>query len=216
MPPPGPDVISSSTNLRPLNGAVMVCRGRVLVWWDRDVDSGGRRIRADVRAAARELWDQACRQTIASVGDHGPAAELMEYAVAQVSRYLDRVGAPVGTRKHGLLMVAFCRNLRRHAVKVGRVELAGGANDLEIYASPRSWIDRTNARLDLERIVRRLSETGATVLMLRAAGLEWKEIAGLLGTTPAAARNNFWREIATLRRDFGTSHPKRSSDPIAG
>ena len=29
--------------------------------------------------------------------------------MAQVSRYLDRVGAPAGSRKHGLLMVAFCR-----------------------------------------------------------------------------------------------------------
>lgn len=193
----------------------MACRGKVLVWWDRDIDSSGRLIRADVRAAARELWEQACRQTIATVGDHGPAAELMEYAVAQVSRYLDRVGAPVNARKHGLLMVAFCRNLRRHAVKLGRLELAGGANELAIYASSWSWIDRTNARLDLERIIRRLSETGATVLMLRAAAFEWKEIASLLGTTPAAARNNFCREIANLRRHFGTAQPRRSSDPIA-
>ena len=194
----------------------MACRGRVLVWWDRELDSGGRLIRGDVRAAARELWEQACRQTVATVGDHGPAAELMEYAVAQVSRYLDRVGAPLGSRKHGLLMVAFTRNLRRHAHKLGRLELAGGANELAIYASSWSWIDRTNARLDLERIIRCLSETSGTVLMLRAAAFEWTEIASLLGTTPAAVRNNFWREIARLRRHLGASGPKRSSAPIPG
>lgn len=193
----------------------MACTGRILVWWDREVDGVGRRIRPDARLAAHGIWEQACQRTIATLGDHGPAAELIKCAVAQVSRYLDRVGAPAGSRKHGLLMVAFCRNLRRHAAKLGRVELAGGANELGIHASSWSWIDRTNARLDLERIVRHLSKPSTTVLMLRAAGFEWKEIARLLGTTPAAARNNFWREIADLRERFGLSYSERSSDPIA-
>jgi len=193
----------------------MACAGRILVWWDREVDGVGRRIRPDARLAAHGIWEQACQRTVATLGDHGPAAELMECAVAQVSRYLDRLGAPDGSRKHGLLMVAFCRNLRRHAEKLGRVELVGGANELGIHASSRSWIDRTNARLDLERIVRHLSKPSTTVLMLRAAGFEWKEIARLLRTTPAAARNSFWREIANLREEFGRSHSRRSSDPMA-
>src|SRR5947209_4383101 len=193
----------------------MAYRGRILVWWDREVDAVGRKIRPDTRLAAHGIWQQACQRTVATLGDYGPAAELMECAVAQVSRYLDRVGAPPGSRKHGLLMVAFCRNLRRHASKLGRVELAGGANELGIYASSWSWVDRTNARLDLERIVRNLSKPSTTILMLRAAGFEWKEIARLLGTTPAAARSNFWREIANLRKQFGTSCSERLSDPIA-
>jgi hypothetical protein len=193
----------------------MTSTGRILVWWDREVDGVGRRIRPDARLAAHEIWEQACQRTVATLGDHGPAAELMECAVAQVSRYLDRVGAPAGARKHGLLMVAFCRNLRRLAAKLGRVELAGGATELGMHANSRTWIDRTNARLDLERIVRHLTKPSTTVLMLRAAGFEWKEIARLLGTTPAAARTNFWREIANLRENFGRSQSRCSSDPIA-
>lgn len=56
----------------------MACTGRILVWWDREVDGVGRRIRLDVRLAAHGIWEQACQRTIASLGDHGPAAELME------------------------------------------------------------------------------------------------------------------------------------------
>jgi hypothetical protein len=47
----------------------------------------------------------------------------MENTVAQVSRYLDRIGAPLSTRKHGLVLVAFCRALRRYAAKSSRLEL---------------------------------------------------------------------------------------------
>jgi hypothetical protein len=35
--------------------------------------------------------------------------------------------------------------------------------------------------------------------MLRAAGYEWKEIAQVFGTTVAAIRNGFWREIEKMR-----------------
>jgi hypothetical protein len=51
----------------------------------------------------------------------------MENTVAQVSRYLDRIGAPLATRKHGLLLVAFCRALRRYAAKSSRLELVARA-----------------------------------------------------------------------------------------
>lgn len=60
------------------------------------MDRTGRPIRPDVRLAGHEIWEQACQRTHLLVADDGPAAELMEYTVAQVSRYLDRIGrAPV-------------------------------------------------------------------------------------------------------------------------
>jgi hypothetical protein len=62
----------------------MACPGRIPVWWDRDYDAAGRPIRPDVRSAGRDLWEQASQQTMAAFDDHGPAAELMEYAMAQV------------------------------------------------------------------------------------------------------------------------------------
>ncbi|HEV2398763.1 MAG TPA: hypothetical protein VGS27_17595 [Candidatus Sulfotelmatobacter sp.] len=185
----------------------MACGGRTLVWWDRDIDAGGRRIRPDARLAAHEIWRHACQRATAVLADPAAAPELMENAVAQVSRYLDRIGAPLCSRKHGLVMVAFCRGLRRQAAKLGRLELAGGPNEMASYANRWSWLEQTDARLDLDRIIRRLNEPSATVLMLRAAGFEWKEVASLLGTTAAAARNNFWREIAVLRRGFDESGP---------
>ena len=177
----------------------MAHAGRVLVWWDRDVDQAGRPIRPDVRSAGHEIWKQACQRTQAILGDHGPAAELMEDTVAQVSRYLDRIAAPESSRKRALVMVAFCRRLRRYAAKSNRLELVGGSGELSSCTLGEGWIGQVNARLELAKMVRKLSDKNGTVLMLRAAGYEWKDVAELFGTSPAAIRISFWREVDRVR-----------------
>ena len=123
----------------------------------------------------------------------------MECTVAQVSRYLDRIGSPPSTRKHGLLFLAFCRALRRYAAKSRRLELVGEADDLANRTVNNTWMRQVDARLDFEKIVRQLSERNAAVLTLRAAEYEWKEIAQLFGVSAGAIRNAFWREIARIR-----------------
>ena len=163
------------------------------------MDRTGRPIRHDVRLAANEIWEQVCQRTHVLLADDEPAAELMEYTVAQVSRYLDRIAAPMSTRKHGLLLIAFCRALRRYAAKSSRLELVGGSDELSSYTSDNAWVRQVNARLDLESIVRQLSARNAAVLTLRAAEYEWKEIAQLFGVSAGAIRNAFWREIGRIR-----------------
>jgi DNA-directed RNA polymerase specialized sigma24 family protein len=123
--------------------------------------------------------------------------------VAQVSRYLDRIGAPFSPGKHGLLMTAFCRSLERYASRWARLELTGASTELRTRIAEERWVGQSNARLDLEFILRRLSGRNAQVLMLRAADYEWKEIADLLGTSAARVRNNFWREIKKIRWSYG-------------
>src|SRR5215469_3521893 len=123
---------------------------RMLVWWDRDVDQAGRRIWPDVRLAGHEIWKRACKRTRAAVGEHGPAAELMESAVGQVSRYLDRIGAPLSSRKHVLLTVAFSRALRRYAAKSARLHLVG--DELFCSIADERWISKIYSRLQLESI----------------------------------------------------------------
>jgi DNA-directed RNA polymerase specialized sigma24 family protein len=179
----------------------MASAGRIFVWWDREVDLTGRPIREDVRQAGHEIWEQACQRTRFLLGDAGSAAELMETSVAQVSRYLDRIGAAESSgARHGLLMVAFCRGLRRHAAKLSRLELVGGSGELAIRALDDGTMRRVDACLDLESIVQRLSDTNSAVLVLRAAGFEWKEVAELFGTSVATVRNRFWREIDKIRK----------------
>jgi len=182
-----------------LDGAVMSCTGNRLVWWDRDVDQAGRPIRPDVRLAGHEIWDCACERTRAAVGEHAPAAELMERAVAQVSRYLDRIGAPFSPRKHGLLLAAFSRTLRRYAAKSARLHVVEDSNQLFCCIADERWMSGIYSRLQLENVVRKLSARNGNVLMLRAAGYKWKEIARLFGSSVAAARSGFWREIDQLR-----------------
>ena len=184
--------------------------GRILVWWDRDIDQAGRPIRRDVRLAGHEIWEQACQKTRALLDDHGPTAELMENSVAQVSRYLDRIGAPESSEKHGLLMVAFCRGLRRYAARLNRLEFVGGSGELSSRTLDEAWVSQVNARLELARIVRKLRDQHGTVLMLRAAGYGWEDVGQMLGRSSAAIRIGFWREIKRIRRT--SSCPRLLSD----
>jgi DNA-directed RNA polymerase specialized sigma24 family protein len=177
----------------------MAHAGRILVWWDRDVDQAGRPIRPDVRLAGHEIWAQACQRTHVLLADDGPAAELMENTVAQVSRYLDRIGAPPSSPKHPLLMVAFCRALQRHAARSARLKLVGGSGELSNQTADDAWIRQVDAHLDIHKIVRQLTERNGAVLLLRAAEYEWKEIAELFGVSVAAVRNSFWREVGKMR-----------------
>ncbi len=180
----------------------MAVAGRVLVWWDRDFDRAGRRIRPDVRLAGHEIWKVACQRTRALLDDHDSAAELMENSVAQVSRYLDSIGAPESTGKHGLLMLAFRRELRRYAAKLNRLQLVGGAGELSSRRLDSDWVGQMEARFELERIAQRLTGQNGTVLMLRAAGYEWKDVAQLLGKSPEALRISFWREVKVIRANI--------------
>jgi hypothetical protein len=149
--------------------------------------------------AGHEIWEQACQRTHALLDDHGPAAELMENSVAQVSRYLDRIGAPESSGKHGLLMVAFCRGLRRYAAKLKRIEFVGGSGELASRALDETWAGQLETHLELARIVRRLCDEHGAVLMLRAAGYEWDDVGQILGKSPATIRISFWREIKRIR-----------------
>jgi DNA-binding NarL/FixJ family response regulator len=127
----------------------------------------------------------------------------MENAVMQVSRYLDRIEAPLSCCKHRLLMVAFSRALRRHAARLNRLEFVGGSDELSGRLTADMRTAQVDARLDLENVVRKLSQRNSAVLLLRAAGFEWKEIASMLGSSAAAVKNGFWREIARLRTTAG-------------
>lgn len=170
------------------------------VWWDRECDSAGRPIRPDVRAAAHEIWDSACRRVQSLLGDASEAPELMEKVVVQVSRYLDRTGAGLFTQNTtGVLMCAFCRSLRRYAMKLRRLQLVGGSAELAEPRTGHNWSALVELWLDLERFGRDLSQKTRIMLGLRARGFDWKEIAGVLHMTDTAARTAFWREVRRAR-----------------
>ena len=174
-----------------------------LSWWDREVDFAGRPIRPDVRAAAQEIWREACRRTEAVLADYGQASELMESCVMQVSRYLDRQCVPLYSRTmNGLLTLAFTRSLQKQAAKLKRLESVGGTNDISAYHADDLWSRQVEARIDLDNLVRRLSQRSSTILALRYAGYDWQEIARLLGTSVTSIRNSFWREVRRITREI--------------
>jgi hypothetical protein len=139
------------------------------VWWDREFDSSGRQIRADVRAAAHEIWPNACRQARSLLGHVSDAAELMEQSVAQVSQYLDRAKADhFSQNTTGILMCAFCRALRRYVMKLNRLHLVGNSAELSERVCAPNWAALVNLRLDLEKLGCDLSDKSRKVLGLRS------------------------------------------------
>lgn len=98
----------------------------------------------------------------------------------------------------------FLGALQRRAAKLNRVESVGGTNELSNHAIDQVWSRQVDARIELDHIVRKLSEKNSTILALRYAGYDWKEIAHLLETSVAKARNSFWREIKKVRQERET------------
>ena len=169
-------------------------------WWDREFDPSGKPIRADIRASAGQIWESACRQTIALLGEACEAYGLMERAVTQLSQYLDRRAVPLfGQDTDKLLMCAFCRGLRRSAVRLRRMLLADDRALDAISAARSSPIDQ-DRRLDAEKARNHLSQRTRKMHDLRKAGYDWKEIATKFGTSEEAARAEFSRELQKARK----------------
>lgn len=175
--------------------------GNSPIWWDREFDSSGKRLRQDVRDAAHEIWDRAAARAQAILGDPCDAAGLMERSVSQVSRYLDRTRCgPPSDDVAALLMCAFCRSLSRYAIKLNRIQLLGDLSEFsEPVPSSSCGPSKEDCKIDAEKAARRLSPRGRTMLELRKVGFEWKEIAAVLKTTDCAARAEFSRELKKAR-----------------
>jgi DNA-directed RNA polymerase specialized sigma24 family protein len=125
----------------------------------------------------------------------------MENTAAQVSRYLDRRCVVMFSREiDGLLMLSFQRSLRRRVAKLKRLEPLGGVKELSNRAVDRTWVRQVHAHLEIEQIVRLLSERSRTILALRYAGYRWKEAAQMLGGSVPALRSAFWRDVARVKR----------------
>jgi RNA polymerase sigma factor (sigma-70 family) len=163
-------------------------------WWDRDVDESGSAIRIDVREAARRIWGRVCADVRSVLGDSTEAQELLEKAVASVSRYLDRNNVPAHDPS-GLLIVSVHRSARRLARQRQRVQSVGGTSELaEILKAP-DWSEVADRRIFLEQLVRALKERNRAILRLRIAGYEWSEIATMLKVDLSAVRKAFWKDV---------------------
>ena len=163
-------------------------------WWDREVDEFGSTIRADVRESARRIWGRVCVSVRSALGDSSEAQELLEKAVASVSRYLDRNDVAPHDPS-GLLIVSVYRLARRLARRRGRVQAVGGTSELaEILKAP-DWSEAADRRIFLEQLVRGLKERNRAILRLRIAGYEWSEIAEMLKVDLSAARKAFWKDV---------------------
>ena len=183
------------------------------LWWDRDSDRMGRPIRADVRAAAHEIWNRARAMAQARLGDDGDAAEIMEMSVERVSHYLNRHRVLLfSVAVSGLLATAFRRRLQKCRRKRERLEFLGGAADLEAQLRAPDWTVGIDRQLDLKTIVRRLSPRSTRILLRRRDGVDWKSIAKELGIPESTAQNSFWREVRQAQLDMLRTHnPKKDN-----
>lgn len=174
-------------------------------YWENGIDSQGRTIREDVRQAAKTMWKAMCSRTRAVLGDNYEAAEILERCVGRVSRYLDTRGVPQFTQNvNALLFVSFRREL--WSVRSQR-RVPVDINECADHLRDSTWSDMVESKLDIENLIRQLSDRSRTVLYLRRAGYGWKEVAALLSTTIPEVKSSFWRELVRLKAKFATSRP---------
>jgi hypothetical protein len=206
------DTRKGSSPTSPQRHTQMSASRNISRWWDRECDKSGQPIRADVRAAAIEIWDKACGRTQRALGDATDAADLMERCVSRISRSLDRRQALLFSQKtSAMLMVAFSRELSRHAGRLRRTQPSGDASAMEEYLCASNWANEIDSRLDWERLVVRLSERSRMILALKTAGYDWKEIASSLTISVSVAKNSFWREIDGIAAEL--SRPDKCNRP---
>jgi hypothetical protein len=186
--------------------------GKGPLWWDRELDPTGKPIRLDVRSAAREVWNDACTQTRALLGEPCEAAGLMERSVVQISRYLNRRALPMFSQDtSGLLMCAFCRALRRYEARHQRVELAENPEELSAPDAGKHCTSKADCGLDAKKAASQLSQRGRKMYELRKAGFGWKEVAHMLNTTAGAARAEYSRELKRARLKLRNQQKSRVS-----
>jgi DNA-directed RNA polymerase specialized sigma24 family protein len=191
-----------------------MCTDESLSWWDRDVDSEGNPIRADVRSAARDLWDYACEQARTFLGDASEAPELMETSVLQVSRYLDRRAAPLfESDARALLVCAFYRGLRRTVLKLRRLELTADLSTVPTPRPGRSCPSKEDCRLDAEKVLRKLSDRARQMFDFRKDGYDWEEVAAILNTSDGAARAEYSRELKRLKMRLANKRGRKAESP---
>lgn len=164
-------------------------------WWDRECDHQGRRLREDVRRAARNVWPYLSylgKQALSDFESDGPL--LMEKVIDEVSAYLNARDVPEHDPS-GLVVVSFRHELYRLAEKQTKTVPLDTAMDLSDWLRTSQSASEMDQRIFVEELVRQLRPRNQAILRLRMAGYEWKEIAGILGISPSTVRNDFWRDI---------------------
>ncbi len=166
------------------------------LWWDREVDDSGKQIRDDVRRAAHELWPTCCTHVATTLGDPADAPELMESAVAHISRYLTRHNAaPFYPQARSLLSLHFCQELKRQAGRRSRVQSVGLTIELEALvpaaSACSSWVEELDIWLDLEKLHNQISDRSWIIFAMRYLGHDWPEIAEKSGIAVSTAKNHF-------------------------
>jgi hypothetical protein len=174
-----------------------------LQWWDREFDEQGNPIRADVRQAAHEIWHFLCARVRMTLGDVAEAPELLETAVAYISRHLNRAAAPESLAEaKRLLGLRFSQLLHKRASRLGRLECVGTAAELDNYgsATDREWVSRVNRWLDFEKMLPLLGGRNYTMFTMRRLGHDWDEVGEKLGIATDTARATFWHAIRKARQ----------------
>lgn len=180
----------------PVDGDMAADRESGPLWWDREVDDDGVQIREDVRQAAHELWPICSARVETTLGDLADAPELMESAVAHVSRYLTRYRtSPFYPQAKSLLSLHFCQELKRRAGRQGRVQPVGLAMDLEPFvresSSCSSWVEEFDLWLDIEKLHSQITDRSWLIFAMRHLGHDWPEISEKLGIAISTAQNHF-------------------------
>lgn len=172
----------------------MGCSSSVPPWWDREFDERGIAIRTDVREAAHRVWPNVRVEVERVLGDFTDAPELLENAIAAVSKYLNHHNAEPQD-PGALLILAVHRLAHRVARRRRRIQAIGGSSELAERLRAPDWIAQADRRIFLKQLVSCLSPENRGILYLRMDDFSWEEIARIRGIAASTLRSDFWCDV---------------------
>jgi RNA polymerase sigma-70 factor (ECF subfamily) len=138
------------------------------------------------------------------MGDRAAAEDL---TVETFWRLWQRTPRPTDNLAGWLYRVAvrLGYNALRAARRRARYELEAGTEALDSNAppDPAEAVELAERREQVRAALRRLPERDATLLLLRSAGLSYKELAAALGVAPGSVGTLLARASEAFEREFG-------------
>ncbi len=182
--------------------------------WIQSRDKRGRPIDPKVLDAAQRNWGRVLEYVRRELQDAPRAAEILERVVHSVSNAMRRNFHRQRVKDlDAYLYWAFTRKVRKIVARERMIQYVAFSEDLVPLetAQDSKWVHKIEDEILLKQLLGYLEERPRGMVLLRAGGYSWKEVARALGISVNNALVQFNHAIEKSRKLVGKAWPKGRS-----